>query len=47
MRRSLSMLLAGLIALSLAACATPAHKHSYKSIKCPSCGHQFDKPAKN
>ncbi len=47
MQRTLSILLAILITLSLAACATPSHEHSYKKIKCPACGYQFDTPAKN
>lgn len=47
MKRTLSMLLAMLVALSLAACAAPSHKHSYQKIKCPACGYQFDAPAKN
>jgi len=47
MKRSLSMLLTMLVALSLAACATPKDKHSYKQIKCPACGYQFDTPAEN
>ncbi|HXV20619.1 MAG TPA: hypothetical protein VD811_06495 [Desulfuromonadales bacterium] len=45
MKHTLSILLAMLFTLSLAACATPAHKHSYQSVKCPSCGYQFDSPA--
>jgi ABC-type oligopeptide transport system substrate-binding subunit len=48
MKRILSMLVAMVIALSLAACATtPSHKHSYKQIKCPACGYQFDTPTTN
>jgi len=47
MKRTLSILLALLITLSLAACAATDHRHSYRSVKCPSCGYQFDKPAKN
>jgi len=47
MKRILSVLLAMLMALSLAACATPAGKHSYKKVKCPACGYQFDSPARN
>lgn len=47
MKRTLPVLLAMLIALSFAACAAPAGKHSYKKVKCPACGYQFEAPAKN
>ena len=47
MKRTLSILLTVLIALSLAACAAPAGKHTYQKIKCPACGYQFDVPARN
>jgi hypothetical protein len=48
MRRFAQMVVAALVALSVAACAaTTEQKHSYRTIKCPACAYEFEMPAKN
>jgi hypothetical protein len=44
MKRGLQLVTAALVALSLTACAATTEKHSYRSIKCPACGYEFDRP---
>jgi hypothetical protein len=38
---------AGILSLSVVACGsmTPTERHSYQTVKCPSCGYQFTPPA--
>lgn len=44
MKKALSVLLIGLFALSLAACAQNAGDEKTR-VKCPACGYEFDVPA--
>jgi len=46
MKRFLSLLVAVVLACSLAACATTKEPSQVK-VKCPSCGYEFNAPAQN
>jgi formate dehydrogenase maturation protein FdhE len=42
MKKLVSLLMVGVLALSLAACATGKDK---VRVKCPACGYEFDAPS--
>lgn len=44
MRKAISVLLLGMLALSLAACAQKAGTEKVR-VKCPACGYEFEVPA--
>jgi len=44
MRKVISVLLLGMLALSLAACAQKAGSEKVR-VKCPACGYEFEVPA--
>jgi len=44
MKRLFSLLLVGILALSLTACASSAGKDKVR-VKCPACGYEFDAPS--
>ena len=44
MKKLVSLLLVGLMALSLTACASSAGKDKVR-VKCPACGYEFDAPS--
>jgi len=44
MKKLISVLLVGMLALSLAACAQKAGSDKTR-VKCPACGYEFDVPA--
>ncbi|MBE0598385.1 MAG: hypothetical protein IH614_14040 [Desulfuromonadales bacterium] len=43
MRKLMSLLVTGVLALSLSACAT-APKSDTTRVKCPACGYEFTAP---
>lgn len=45
MKKALMLIIAGLLAVSLSACATTAHSSKMMKVKCPACGYQFEVPA--
>lgn len=47
MKKVFSLFLVTLLSLALSACAPTTERKSYRSIKCPACGYQFDAPATN
>ncbi len=44
MLRLVTLLISTVLILTLLACTAPSKKYSYRSLKCPSCGHTFDAP---
>lgn len=44
MKKLVSLLMVGLLALSLAACAATGGKDKVRT-KCPACGYEFDAPS--
>jgi len=44
MKKLVSLLLVGVLALSLTACASSAGKDKVR-VKCPACGYEFNAPA--
>lgn len=42
MKTIIALLLISIFSVSLLAC-TPATKKSYMKVKCPACGHEFEK----
>lgn len=43
MKKIVALLLVALFSVAVFAC-TPAGKKSYQKVKCPACGHEFEKP---
>lgn len=46
MKKSLSLLMLIVLAVSLSACTPAKEGKSYQRIKCPSCGYEFESPQK-
>jgi hypothetical protein len=44
MKKLVSLLMMGVLALSLAACAATGGKDKVR-VKCPACGYEFDAPS--
>lgn len=44
MKKLVSLLIVGVMALSLAACAATGGKDKVR-VKCPACGYEFDAPS--
>jgi hypothetical protein len=44
MKKLVSLLMMGILALSLAACAATGGKDKVR-VKCPACGYEFDAPS--
>ena len=44
MKQLVSLLLVGVLALALTACASSAGKDKVR-VKCPACGYEFNAPA--
>jgi uncharacterized lipoprotein YehR (DUF1307 family) len=45
MKKMTALMVAAIMVLALAACGTPAKRHSYRAIKCPACAYEFQVPA--
>jgi len=45
MKKLAILLTAGLLALSLAGCATHSGEMGMTKVKCPACGYEFEAPA--
>lgn len=42
MKKVIALLLVAIFSVAVLAC-TPAAKKSYQKVKCPACGHEFEK----
>jgi len=42
MKKVIALLLVTIFSVAVLAC-TPAAKKSYQKVKCPACGHEFEK----